>query len=567
MARLDLSNLSPQEIEALQLASKAALAREHLLDFAQLIDPSYERPPHIEVLGQHLEAVENGDIRRLIVTMPPRHGKSHTASGLFPSWCLGRDPTRRFILLSYAEMLANSYSVQNRDTISVNERWPLVFPSVTISSSVRAAEKWALHNQRDSFIASGIGGAITGFGAWCLIIDDPFKNEEEAASASYRDKIYRRYTTSARTRLTPDGRVIIIMTRWNEEDLVGKILSSDEGREFVVLHLPAESYGIEEDYIGREDEVRFIPKTAYPDALGRPKGEPLWANRYDKTFLQGIKTSLQYDYVALYQGAPTTPEGTKFRRANFQPITPLMLDMMNVKPLKRARSWDLAWSSSTSADWTVGIRATLYSEVHPKDPKFNAEKKPPAAFNLPPVFVVVEDVVRWQLEWDNYAEKMLEVTKGDGPGFEVLIEATASQSTAFKSLRSDVRLIDTRLIPIRPDSDKEIRAKPSMRFSALNGITVYQPRLGDPYVWEEPFLKELGDFPRGVNDDQVDAMTQLINHWMPIITSLQAERVSSWITTFNKKQAADDKLRQNLPREFVEAGTRLGPRKWRGWLA
>jgi hypothetical protein len=278
---VDPNNISSKEQADLQLASHAALAQREYLAYATFIDQSYETPQHIRLLGGYLDAVERGDIKKLAIIMPPRHGKSEATSGKFPGWCLGKDQNRTVMVTSYAASLAETFSIQNRDTIATNPRWRMVFPDAVLNPNVRGRDRWALAGQRESVIAAGVGGSITGLGAWLLLIDDPVKNYEEAISQARQEAVWKWYNTTARTRLTPDGRTIIIMTRWAEGDLLGHVLEADD--DFVVVHLPATSYGTVQDLVRlypdparRAREIEKLPKAAYPDLMGRPQGEPLW---------------------------------------------------------------------------------------------------------------------------------------------------------------------------------------------------------------------------------------------------------------------------------------------------
>jgi hypothetical protein len=399
-----------EEQKQVALASHAALARAEYLPYTTFIDSSYKLPAHIQYLGSYLNALERGDITRLAITMPPQHGKSECTSGKFPAWCLGRDQDRKIMLIGHGAGLAETFSIQNRDTIATNPKWRMVFPDAILSPNVRGRAKWALAGQRESLIAAGVGGSITGLGAWLLLIDDPIKNYEEAVSKTYQESVWNWYTTTARTRMRPDARIIIIMTRWAEDDLLGRALAKDDS--FTVVHLPATSYGTLENYmdlypdpVKRAQEIDKLPKAAFPDPLGRPKGEPLWPDRYGADFLQEQALFMENDYEGLYQGNPGKPEGTKFKRKWFRPITQSVLDQLQLKTHERARCYDLAWSSKERADFTVGIRFSLYES---KGEKHFAE--PPSSFvqhylntvPLPEVFIVIEDMrllnLRYRME-------------------------------------------------------------------------------------------------------------------------------------------------------------------------
>ncbi len=273
----------------------AERARRRLIKFNCLVDSTYQDPRHLEFLCEKLEAVERGDIRRLMIFMPPRHGKSETASRKFPAWFLGRHPDWNVILASYAYTLTRSFSRDIRDVME-SRKYKIVFPIATRWDS-RSVNDWDIAFHKGGLLASGVGGAITGYGAHLFLIDDPVKNQEEADSLIIRDKIWDWYRSVVLTRLEPNSRLVLIMTRWNLDDLAGRILANE--KDWVVVNLPALA----------EDN----------DPLGRKVGEALWPERYDCQTLLGIKERVgSRIWNALYQGNPLGPEAQKFRREWFQ---------------------------------------------------------------------------------------------------------------------------------------------------------------------------------------------------------------------------------------------------------
>lgn len=556
---VEQAGLTEQELEQSKLLAHAALARDDYLAYTTFIDKNYQTPLHVRLLCAYLEAVEKGDITRLLIIEPPRHSKSETTSGKFPAWCIARDTSRTVMMCSYAATLAEVFSVQNRDTIDLNPRWPLVFPEVRMSTKVKGRSKWAVQGARESFIAAGAGGSITGLGAWLLLIDDPVKNIQEATSQTVQQNLYDWYKTTARTRLTPDGRIIIIGTRWAENDFIDRVLKSDDGKDFVVLHLPALSYGSEEDYEDlypvKEDRARHIaaiPKHAFPDPLGRKRDEPLWPERFPKEFLLKQKLILGHEFHALYQGNPSAPEGTKFKTAWFRGITPLVLSNLKLSRRGQARSYDLAWAESKRADYTAGLKATLYKleEQDLTTIEDDYVKQYLDLIKLPPVILVLEDMVRYKKEWDDASEMIVKQAIEDGERYELLVEAVASQSVGVKSLRRDRRLWKHTVRGVQKFVDKEINSKYALRLGGQGIIFILYPNASTPPPWELDFLLEVGGFPNAKHDDQVDTLSQLVNHWQPIIDDiLQSTKRGVWDTPFmnNVPQVAT-----RLPSEFVE---------------
>ena len=266
---------------------KARTSRNSLLAFTEYTNPLYARAQHHEQIAAKLEAVERGEIDRLMIFMPPRHGKSELASRKFPAWYLGRNPNKQIIAASYNSDLANDFGRDVRNLVAEQE-FQQVFPSVNLRQDSSAANR--MHtNHNGIYIAAGVGTASTGRGAHLFLIDDPFKDREEADSAARRDIVWRWYASTAYTRLMPGGAIVLIQTRWHEDDLAGRLLEQ-QADEWDVLDLPA----INKD------------------------GEALWPEWYDVPALERIKRTVgPREWSALYQQRPQPDDGTFFQRAWF----------------------------------------------------------------------------------------------------------------------------------------------------------------------------------------------------------------------------------------------------------
>lgn len=283
---------SQKEEALLILAEKA---RRRFKDYCLFIDPTYEVPQHLQLLINKLEAVERGDIRRLIISMPPRHGKSETVSKKFPAWFLGRNPDYNIILSSYSFGLVKSFSRAVRNIIE-SKLYRIAF-NINTSDDARAVCDWDIADHRGGLLAQSVGGAITGYGAHLFIIDDPFKNMQEADSPVIREMVWEWYRSVVLTRLEPDSRIVLIMTRWNRDDLAGRIMAEED--DWVVLNLPA---------VAEEG-----------DSLGRANGEALWPERFSlASLLEKKKKVGSRVWHALFEGNPLDPESQKFKREWFQ---------------------------------------------------------------------------------------------------------------------------------------------------------------------------------------------------------------------------------------------------------
>ncbi|MDT4815108.1 Terminase-like family protein [compost metagenome] len=282
------SPLSPQEAAAELLARRRA--RTGLLAFTRYTNHGYEPAGHHGEIAAALEAVERGEILRLMICMPPRHGKSELASRRFPAWFLGRNPDRQIIAASYNADIAADFGRDVRNIVA-DPHYRLLFDSGLAPDS-HAANRW--HTSKGGmYVAAGVGTAITGRGAHVLLIDDPFKDREEADSEIRRRRVWDWYTSTAYTRLMKGGAIIVINTRWHEDDLSGRLLAQQGagGDQWHAVSLPAIS-----------DE-----------------GEALWPDRYPIQVLNQIKAVLpERDWNALYQQEPAPDDGSYFRRDWFK---------------------------------------------------------------------------------------------------------------------------------------------------------------------------------------------------------------------------------------------------------
>lgn len=261
-----------------------------LTAFAQrLSEGKWTAAPHHDYLGGWLEDAEQGKRVRIVIEEPPRHGKSEQASYWFPVWYLNRHPERRIILCSYEAGFAAEWGRKVRNTIEEHSEEL----NVQVAQRSHAANRWDT-TAGGGMRTAGVGGAITGRGADLLIIDDPFKNRDQAESSLFREKAWQWLMSTAMSRLEPGGVVIIIQTRWHQDDLAGRVL--DQSRQ-----------GVE-----HWDELRLPAIAEKADPLGREPGEPLWPERYDVAALEQIKVRDEDTWWALYQQRPTVPGGSIF---------------------------------------------------------------------------------------------------------------------------------------------------------------------------------------------------------------------------------------------------------------
>jgi len=420
-------------------------ARGSLLAFAKRMHAGYADPTHVRLVAEHLEAVECGRIDRLIVTMPPRHGKSLLVSELFAPWFVGRDPDRRVIAASHTAQLAYTFSRRARNRLA-DPRWP--FPAVRIAPDLGAVQSWDIAGCRGGYIAAGVGGPITGHGADLLLVDDPIKSAADADSETMRNALWEWFTATAATRLEPGGRIIVVATRWHEDDLIGRLLRGSH--RWQVLGRPA---------IGAA-------------------GAALWPERFPVAALDAIRREVGARvWNAQYLNRPSPPAGTVFKRQWFRTY--------DQRPALRSfdaivQSWDMTFRETKTGSYVVGqVWGAIAADRYLLD-QFRERVDFPGALAA---------VRRMSATWPESHEKLVE-DKANGPA----IVAT---------LRSEI----PGLIEVSPEGGKVARANAVSWQVEAGNVYLPAPELAP---WVDGFLEECAGFPTAAHDDQVDAMSQAL---------------------------------------------------------
>ena len=461
------------------------LTRKRLLPFVERFNPDYSAGwVHKDIcrrLEQFSKDVVEKKSPRLMLFMPPRHGKSTLASIAFPAWHLGRNPNHEFISCSYSGSLAMGFSRKVRQLLR-EPTYKTAFQT-RLDPDSQSAEAW-LTSDGGGYVAAGVGGGITGKGAHILLIDDPVKNREDAESQNNRDANWDWYTSTAYTRLAPGGGVLVILTRWHDDDLAGRLLkAASEG--------------------GDHWEVVKYPALAEEDEEFREAGEALHPERYDVEALQRIQKAVgPRDWTALYQQNPVADDGDYFTREMIRYYDPEDIDL---DEMRYYAAWDLAIGKRDRNDYTVGmvIGVNEYDQLFVMDVvrgRFDG-------------FELVEQILDLYETW---RPSIIGIEKGHiemalGPFLEKRVRERGLYEAYFKDLKTGRR-------------DKEARAR-AIQGRMQQGM-VFLPR---DALFTGPLVAELLRFPNGVHDDQVDAlawlglmMTEFATYQAPVV------REASW---------------------------------------
>lgn len=496
-----------QPNKAQQILAQRALARRRLLHFTKLTHPRYSAGwVHDDVckrLERFSQAVADGKSPRLMLLMPPRHGKSELASIRFPAWHLGQHPHHELINVGYNLDLPMGFSRKVRE-IFRDPIYQNVFPDARLDPDSQSVEKWNT-TQGGGFTAAGRGGGITGKGAHILIVDDPIKDQEEADSVLVRDKLWDWYQSTAYTRLAPGGGVLVIQTWWNDDDLAGRLqqqmalIGKDDSPEgiddFEIIKYPA----LSEQFEYRDKQTLNIVRSVEPidtesPPLGfstelellRVKDFCLHEERYPTPALKRIRANLQPRiWSALYQQNPVPDEGMYFKKDYFRYVHALP----STHGQRVYTAWDFAIGEKQQNDWTVGA-TVLQDETDT---------------------LYVLEIHRMKGDSFQIVEAMLDVAErwGTAKNSGYLIGAEDGQIWRAIEPMLKKRMSERRMFPpyevLRPLTDKLARARP------LQGrMQQHRVLFPEDAHWRGQAEQELLRFPAGAHDDVVDALAWVV---------------------------------------------------------
>lgn len=421
----------------------APLLRENLIPFSIAMNPRYERARHLEIIADTLQRLERREIRKAMFFLPPRHGKSHSISEMFPAFYLGRNPDHNVVMASYGQDLATDFGRKIRNAMG-EDVYRAIFPGIELSVDSSAASRFHT-NKGGACYSVGVGSALTGRGFSLGVIDDPHKDREEANSLTMRNRVWEWYSSTFLTRQMPNAIMILIMTRWHPDDLAGRILESEDGPNWHVVKLPA------------LDE----------------RGQALWPERYPLESLMAIKKGMILsDWQSLYMQHPTIQEGAIIKRHWWKYYTALPKAFDRI-----VQSWDFAVKDKSGSDYTVGL---VVGKLGPN--KF------------------VLDMVRERLSFPDACQAVINTTVKWPKATKKLIESKANGPAVVQTLRNKI----SGMVEVEPVGDKVQRANAISPEIEAGNWFLPSPAMAP---WVNVFLQEVSDFPNGTNDDIVDALS------------------------------------------------------------
>ena len=445
-------------VEQVKDLESKELAKNSLVGYAKFQMENYLSPPHIELLASKLEAVERGDIRRLAIFMPPRHGKSILTSEFFPAWYMGRNPDKYIICSTYAQDLADDFGRKVRNQLQ-DKRYTDIFPDAELSTDSSSMRRFNT-TKGGVYYAVGAGSAITGRGAHLLLIDDPIKGREEADSAAMRKNLLDWYRATAYTRLMPNGSVILIQTRWHEDDLAGWILKETGHEGWDVVEFPA------------------ILNERAAGMLDLKEGDPLWEDSYPIERLQEIKKTVgTREWSSLYAQKPSVEEGNIIKRWWWKTWTrenPPEMDYI-------LQSWDTAYTVTETSDYSACTTWGVFSGE--------------GGYNL-----YLIDSFREKLTFPELKNQAVHLYNELQPDL-VLVEAKASGWSLVQELMRTG-------IPITPFNPKKMDKLARVHSVAplFEGGRIWAPDTDE----SANVMNQFAMFPNTKHDDLVDSTTQAL---------------------------------------------------------
>lgn len=458
-------------------------------DVAAAFNPRTVQTPALDLIDAALVRWARTPDARLIISMPPQEGKSTRAGHWMPVWLLRQHPDWRIVMASYAAQLAYRNARLVRNTIADNPELGL-----TLAEDRSAVHDWEVRpasgGQAGGMYSVGVGGGLGGRPADALIIDDPHKDRAEASSERMRDHVWSWWESVASARLAPGAPVLVIMTRWHEDDLAGRLLKSDDGWELLNIPAQAELSGAD-DPLGRTEGEYMV--SARRNKNGTPRSREQWEKR---------KREAGEEWQPLYQGAPSAKTGTILDPTRLVPydkplwqVTASGQHVVTGPGITCIQSWDLSFKGTDRSDWVVG---TVWAKAGSKYLLLDLMR---GRWGFTETVAAIKAM---SLKWPLATAKLVE-DKANGPAVMDYLKDTVEG-----------------LIPIQPIGSKEVRAHAVSPLLAAGNV--YVPGWVE---WLPELVTEIQQFPYGTHDDRVDSVTQALN-WLMKTALNNGQAVELW---------------------------------------
>lgn len=468
----NLGNLGKEEqlkllndLERLEDEKSRAKARDKFLFFSKRMWNGLLVGYHHRKMAEKFEQIVGGSNKRIIINMPPRHGKSLLSSFLLPAWYLGRNPSKKVIQTSHTAELAVDFGRKVRNLIGENN-FQSVFPGVSLSADSKAAGRWST-NQGGEYFAIGVGGAMAGKGADLLIIDDPHSEQEaKTGNPEIFDSAYEWYQTGPRQRLQPGASIVVVMTRWSKRDLTGRLIENasknEGGDKWEVIELPMEL----------------------------PSGNPLWPEFWTKEDIAKLKGTLDTRYwQSQFQQNPTSEEGALIKREWWQeweadrppPVSYIILSL------------DTAHEKNNRADYSAFTVWGVFQSIVQSDGPRKGKETPA---------LILLDAFKDRWEFPELKQMAMEAYKTWKPD-TFIVEKKAAGTPLFQEFRR----MGIPVAEYTPSKGQDKIARVNSVSDIFRSGMVWAPLTR----WAEEVKDEVAGFPGGAaNDDYVDSMTQAV---------------------------------------------------------
>lgn len=453
-------------LEGLVAGLGGATVPDNPADFAiKYSGGTWKDAAHLRLISDALARLERRELRFLTVSLPPRHGKSFLIDIWTPVWWLARHARDRIILSGYGETFARDWGAKVRDKI-IEHANDL---NLVMSKDKLAADDWEL-STNGGMVCTGVGGALVGRGADLFIIDDPIKNDQEANSQIYRDHMWDWFQASAFTRLQPNGVMVVVATRWHEDDLIGRILANDTRKMWSNISIPA---------LAEKD-----------DLLGRAVDAPLWPEHFTDDPDYAIRRSSMspYWWAAQYQQRPSPEGGGIIREEWFQFYSQDDHDQIVKEADQLIQTWDPALLDRSTSDYWAGfVLARKGADIY-----VLASSR--GHYNLAQATGIIR---QWTLKYPKALAK--------------LIENTSMGPAVKQTLQHEVPGI----IPVAAKGTKRSRIEAAIPALMAGNVHLPQHQNGTKPQWVWDLISEACAFDKGTHDDQIDSLSQGINFLSP----------------------------------------------------